>query len=67
MPLLCPWARACAPAPGSSGQWYDKPGYGKLVSPYQWHRPLPALIDAWRSGKVDWHDLIPAHSSLWER
>jgi hypothetical protein len=51
----------------SSGKWYDKPGYGKLISPYEWKRPLPPLIEAWRNGKIDWHDLIPKHSSLWER
>ena len=47
-------------------QWYsEKPG--RLLSPYSFHYPLPPLIDAWRNGKIDWHDLIPAHSSLWER
>ena len=24
-------------------------------------------VQAWRSGKLDWHDLVPKHSSLWER
>lgn len=24
-------------------------------------------MSAWRSGKLDWHELLPKHSSLWER
>ena len=29
--------------------------------------PLPPIVEAFRKGHVDWHDLIPQHASLWER
>ena len=29
--------------------------------------PLPPIVEAFRQGHVDWHDLIPQHASLWER
>ena len=28
---------------------------------------LPPIVEAFRRGQVDWHDLIPSHASLWER
>ena len=50
----------------ASDAWYSsKPG--KLITPYIFKEPLPQIIQAWRAGKIDWHDLIPDHSSLWER
>jgi hypothetical protein len=29
--------------------------------------PVPVIVEAWRKALVDWHDLIPAHNSKWER
>ena len=57
---------SAAASDATSDKWYNKKP-GRLLSPYEFHRPLPPLIDAWRNGKIDWHDLIPSHSSLWER
>lgn len=28
---------------------------------------VPNIVKAWRSAKLDWHQLVPAHSSIWER
>eukprot|EP01032_Pedospumella_encystans_P020473 gene20473-23255_t len=28
---------------------------------------VPNIVSAWRNAKLDWHQLVPAHSSLWER
>lgn len=28
---------------------------------------VPMIVKAWRNAKLDWHELVPAHSSLWER
>jgi len=30
-------------------------------------RAIPPVVEAFRKGLVDWHDLLPEHSSLWER
>ena len=27
----------------------------------------PQLIQSWRAGRIDWHDLIPHHNGPWER
>lgn len=28
---------------------------------------VPNIVTAWRSAKLDWHQLLPSHSSIWER
>lgn len=28
---------------------------------------VPPIVAAWRAGKLDWHELIPAHNSKWEK
>lgn len=28
---------------------------------------IPAIVQAWRSVKLDWHTLLPKHNSIWER
>ena len=28
---------------------------------------LPEVVKAWRSAKLDWHELLPKHMSTWER
>jgi hypothetical protein len=28
---------------------------------------LPAIVTAWRSAKVDWHQMLPKHNSRWQR
>jgi hypothetical protein len=32
---------------------YEQPGWGRLVSPFEWKEPLPPLIEAWRKCKVN--------------
>ena len=28
---------------------------------------VPSIVRAWRNAKLDWHQLLPTHNSLWER
>lgn len=28
---------------------------------------VPNIVRSWRTGKLDWHALLPAHNSVWER
>lgn len=30
-------------------------------------KEVPQIVSAWRNAKLDWHKLVPTHSSLWER
>ncbi|KAJ8611988.1 hypothetical protein CTAYLR_004400 [Chrysophaeum taylorii] len=40
---------------------------GVVSPPKKKRRVVPPVVDAFRKGFVDWHELIPTHSSLWER
>ncbi|KAJ1458796.1 hypothetical protein M885DRAFT_512615 [Pelagophyceae sp. CCMP2097] len=40
---------------------------GLLSAPLDYADPLPPAVQAFREGKVDWHDSLPKHSSLWQR
>lgn len=28
---------------------------------------VPAIVKSWRAAKLDWHELLPRHNSIWER
>ena len=30
-------------------------------------RDIPNIVKAWREAKLDWHQLLPKHNSIWER
>jgi hypothetical protein len=38
-----------------------------LAQPATLEISVPPIVRAWRSAKLDWHTLLPAHNSKWER
>lgn len=30
-------------------------------------KEVPAIVQAWRTARLDWHSLLPKHNSVWER
>jgi hypothetical protein len=38
-----------------------------LHEPASLETTIPPIVAAWRAAKLDWHSLLPAHNSKWER
>lgn len=40
---------------------------GKGFNQPEKEKAVPAIVQAWRAVKLDWHTLLPKHNSIWER